>query len=117
MAGRAFSPRCSFCGKAAAEVRKIISGPGVYICDGCVGTCGEILAADRGGGEATVPEWSAMTDDELLAHLPRIAATAGQVEAGLRERVLELRARGVTWARVGEALGMTRQSAWERFKR
>jgi ATP-dependent Clp protease ATP-binding subunit ClpX len=26
-----------------------------------------------------------------------------------------LRERGVTWARIGEALGMTRQSAWERF--
>jgi hypothetical protein len=116
LAGNAFSPRCSFCGKGAAEVAKIISGSGVYICDVCVGKCGDILAADPGGGGTTVPEWSVMSDEELLAHLPRIAATAGQVEAGLRERVHELRARGITWARVGEALGMTRQSAWERFK-
>ena len=27
---------CSFCGKSHAEVRKLVSGPGVYICDGCV---------------------------------------------------------------------------------
>ncbi|WP_158841836.1 ClpX C4-type zinc finger protein [Saccharothrix deserti] len=31
-----YPPGCSFCGKAAADVRKIISGPGIYTCDGCV---------------------------------------------------------------------------------
>ena len=29
---------CSFCGKSHAEVRKLVSGPGVYICDGCIDT-------------------------------------------------------------------------------
>ena len=29
--------RCSFCGQAQQEVAKLIAGPGVYICDGCVG--------------------------------------------------------------------------------
>jgi len=33
----------------------------------------------------------------------------------LRTWVLELRRRGVTWVRIGASLGMTRQSAWERF--
>ena len=36
--------RCSFCGKTQKEVRKLIAGPGVYICDECVGLCGEIIA-------------------------------------------------------------------------
>lgn len=115
MSEMVFPPGCSFCGKAAAEVRKIIAGPGIYICDECVATCGEILAADRGTGGASVPEWSVMSDEELLGHLPRIAATAAQIEVGLRERVAELRERGATWTRIGDALGMTRQSAWERF--
>jgi len=105
---------CSFCGKAAVDVRKLIAGPGVYICDGCVDLCVGILQAD-GPAEARVPEWSGMTDEQLLDHLPRVASTAAQVETGLRERVLDLRARDVTWVRIGEALGMTRQSAWERF--
>jgi len=35
--------RCSFCGKSQKEVRKLIAGPGVYICDECVGLCGEII--------------------------------------------------------------------------
>jgi ATP-dependent Clp protease ATP-binding subunit ClpX len=35
--------RCSFCGKASEQVRKLIAGPGVYICDECVELCNEIL--------------------------------------------------------------------------
>src|SRR5512137_2627300 len=34
---------CSFCGKSQAEVRKLISGPGVYICDNCVILCKSVL--------------------------------------------------------------------------
>jgi hypothetical protein len=46
-----------------------------------------------------------------------IGASAANIEAGLRDRVHELRDRGMSWARIGAALGMTRQSAWERFAR
>ncbi|MCD8180804.1 MAG: ATP-dependent Clp protease ATP-binding subunit ClpX [Firmicutes bacterium] len=35
--------RCSFCGKPEGEVSKLLSGPGVYICDECVATCNRIL--------------------------------------------------------------------------
>ena len=34
---------CSFCGKSHAEVRKLVSGPGVYICDGCIDTFKQVL--------------------------------------------------------------------------
>jgi ClpX C4-type zinc finger len=34
---------CSFCGKSHTEVRKLIAGPGVYICDCCVTVCKNIL--------------------------------------------------------------------------
>src|SRR5437588_10283394 len=34
---------CSFCGKSHAEVKKLIQGPGVYICDNCVGLCKQVL--------------------------------------------------------------------------
>ena len=42
---------CSFCGKSHAEVRKLIAGPGVYICDSCITVCKGIL--DKEGGEGT----------------------------------------------------------------
>lgn len=35
--------RCSFCGKAQENVKRIIAGPGVYICDECVGLCSNII--------------------------------------------------------------------------
>jgi ATP-dependent Clp protease ATP-binding subunit ClpX len=39
--------RCSFCGKPKTEVGKLIAGPGVYICNECVGLCGEILQKEQ----------------------------------------------------------------------
>jgi ATP-dependent Clp protease ATP-binding subunit ClpX len=38
--------RCSFCGKAQHEVKKLIAGPSVYICNECVGLCNEIMIED-----------------------------------------------------------------------
>ncbi|BAK94803.1 ATP-dependent Clp protease ATP-binding subunit ClpX [Tetragenococcus halophilus] len=35
--------RCSFCGKTQEEVRKIVAGPGVYICDECINLCKDII--------------------------------------------------------------------------
>ncbi len=35
--------KCSFCGKSQDQVKRIIAGPGVYICDECVDLCGEII--------------------------------------------------------------------------
>jgi ATP-dependent Clp protease ATP-binding subunit ClpX len=107
---------CSFCLKGAPEVAKIIEGSGAYICDGCVGLCVEILQAPRASdGGAQLPTWREMDDDRLLARLPRTAAVAAQVEGSLHLGVGEARRRGLAWARIGDVLEMTRQSAWERF--
>ncbi len=38
--------RCSFCGKSQKEVRKLIAGPNVYICDECIGLCNDIIAEE-----------------------------------------------------------------------
>ena len=39
---------CSFCGKSHAEVKKLIAGPGVYICDSCINVCKGILDKELG---------------------------------------------------------------------
>ena len=39
--------RCSFCGKPQNEVRKLIAGPKVYICDTCIQLCVDIIAEER----------------------------------------------------------------------
>lgn len=42
--GRWQEIRCNFCGKRSEDVTRMISGPGVYICDECVDLCSEIFA-------------------------------------------------------------------------
>jgi ATP-dependent Clp protease ATP-binding subunit ClpX len=103
---------CSFCGKIGTEVDQFIAGPGVYICNECVGICVNILANKP---TPPFPSLDDKTDDELVLEMARIAASRDQVEEAVMDRARRLRARGVTWARIGEGLGMTRQSAWERF--
>ncbi|MGD0556159.1 MAG: ClpX C4-type zinc finger protein [Streptosporangiaceae bacterium] len=107
--------RCSFCGKPSTEVEKVIAGPGVYICNECVGLCNDILGTER-QKPSEVPVWEeSMSDEQILDLLPRIAAVGAQTEASLQRMVTILRERRVTWARIGAALQITRQSAWERF--
>ena len=43
---------CSFCGKSQKEVRKLIAGPTVYICDECIGLCNDIIAEEFEAEEA-----------------------------------------------------------------
>ena len=106
---------CSFCLRPRTEVTTLVAGLGVYICNDCVTLCQSAIE----NKPSTVPQiapWEWNTDvEEVLSTLPRVAATTAQVEANLAGWVHRARELGATWSRVGEALGMTRQSAWERF--
>jgi len=50
--------QCSFCGKSQRQVRKLIAGPGVYICDECIELCNEIIDEEFSGPEV-------LKDDDL----------------------------------------------------
>ncbi|MEH7483639.1 ClpX C4-type zinc finger protein, partial [Neobacillus drentensis] len=43
--------KCSFCGKTQDQVRKLVAGPGVYICDECIELCTEIVEEELGTEE------------------------------------------------------------------
>ena len=106
---------CSFCLKPDNKVAKLVAGPGVYICNECVDLCGQII-----GSPPSLPtgltSWEEDLDlDGVLASLPRMAAAGAQVECNLSRFVNRARELGATWAAIGTSLGMTRQSAWERF--
>jgi len=71
---------CSFCGKSHSEVKKLIAGPGVYICNECVDVCGNILAKElnppdesgkskKGKGKSSHTKDEIPTPAELLAEL------------------------------------------------
>ena len=52
---------CSFCGKSQREVKKLIAGPTVYICDECIGLCNDIIAEevdkdDKAGSGNSIPK-------------------------------------------------------------
>jgi ATP-dependent Clp protease ATP-binding subunit ClpX len=68
------SLKCSFCGKGQEEVRKLIAGPTVYICNECIELCNEIIA----------DELSAGTETETLPKLP----TPKEIHAFLNDYVI-----------------------------
>lgn len=103
---------CSFCRKSAKEIPSLIGGPGVHICGDCVKVCNSILAglpSDGFGG------WEALNDDDLLANLDRSQAAFEAARVVLQQQIDVLRKRDVSWQRIGDALGTSRQAAWERF--
>ncbi len=69
------SLKCSFCGKGQKEVRKLIAGPTVYICDECVSLCNEIMAE----------EFESSFDVSLSRKLP----TPKEIKKFLAEYVIE----------------------------
>ncbi len=67
-------PRCSFCGRTASQVDKIITGPSVHICNECVKLCNEVLAEDK---KQTLP-WESGT----------VPPKPAEIKAGLDEYVI-----------------------------
>jgi hypothetical protein len=118
---RTFEGRCSFCRKSNAEVDVLIASIGAFICNECVGVANDVLARTPAGGRQ---------GRDHVGETMRGAATAKLLElvAGVEPLVEDvtayqvfgvavLRDRGVSWADIGRALGVTRQAAWKRFAR
>ena len=109
---------CSFCGKSQHEVAKLIAGPTVFICDGCVELCSRIIGETAGTQVPethTLEDLASMPTDRLLHWLTIQGAAFERARAGLQDAVTTLRKREVSWAAIGVALGVSRQAAWERF--
>jgi ClpX C4-type zinc finger len=105
---------CSFCAKCQDEVEKLIAGPFVFICNECVGMCVEIIdgrpLTDKGYKKPLE-----RSTDQLLLLMGSVSYAADASGDFLQQVVDTLRARKVSWADIGAHLGVTRQSAWERF--
>jgi hypothetical protein len=106
---------CSFCGKSQHKVAKLIAGPrGVFICDECVDLCDAILA-DRPIPDKGFAPLLDRSTDELLDLVGSVGLMADANRDFLQSLVDTLREREVSWAQIAEPLGVSRQSAWERF--
>src|SRR5438128_544016 len=84
---------CSFCRKDHHRVGMLVAGPGVHICDACIGLCQRIVT---GKPTAAFAGWGSLSDEELLATLPAAAAAVDAVEEKLREHVAMLRVRQIS---------------------
>lgn len=73
--------RCSFCGKTQDEVTRLVEGPGVYICDGCIDFCASLLFDDE--AKAKSPKSSKTKEDDSFV-LPKPA----EIKAKLDEYVI-----------------------------
>jgi ClpX C4-type zinc finger len=103
---------CSFCTKDQDAVAKLVAGPGVCICNECVDLCNEVIAEAPAAGFTA---WDERPEDELLAGLAKVQAVVTQADTAVHDHVAVLRGRGISWTRIGEALGVSKQAAWERF--
>jgi hypothetical protein len=109
---------CSFCGRRGTDDTRFAGGLGALMCTDCLERFSAAFAAPENASQ-TVIGWSddAMSDADMLARLPLIAATAAQVDRYLRLWVGQIRERHLSYAEIGKALGVSRQAAWERFSR
>lgn len=71
--------RCSFCGKSEAMVHKLIEGPGVYICDECVGLCHDLIMETE---SPNVPHTSSNNPDMALPKPEEIKAKLDEYVIG-----------------------------------
>ncbi|MAW07603.1 MAG: ATP-dependent Clp protease ATP-binding subunit ClpX [Halobacteriovoraceae bacterium] len=60
---------CNFCGKSQKEVKKLIAGPGVYICDECIELCNDIIQDDVAQAQSKTTFDSVPKPHEIKAHL------------------------------------------------
>ena len=106
---------CSFCFKSQHDVRRLISGPfNIFICDECVDQCNEVIGG-RKPRSSKIGSIEELPTERLLQRLGPIEDTLQGKSNQLQQVVEALRSRDVSWAQIGAALGISRQSAWERF--
>lgn len=106
--------RCSFCGKGRDQSRRLVAGPGVFICDQCINLCVQVLESDAQTLELSVGT-NREVADVLLEELRINVNGLKQSEEQLQRAIDLLRKNRVPWSRIGDAIGTSRQAAWERF--
>ena len=87
------------------------------ICAECVDGYHDVLHSDARTREVQRPPWEEMTQKELLEKFSMIVRSAAQADAFVHDWVKLMKSRRISWAAIGEVLGISRQGAWERFTR
>ncbi len=109
------SKLCSFCGQVGSMENRLAGGLGAMICFECLSYFYHQSHQETEVESRSGPVWDDMSDVEMLEKLPLILRSAAQNSAFANDWVDLLRERKISWAAIGQVLGVSRQAAWERF--
>jgi len=109
------SKMCSFCGQVGSMENRLAGGLGAMICFECLSYYYHQSTQDAEVESRSGAPWDKMSDVEMLDKLPLILKSAAQNSAFANDWVALLRERKISWAAIGQVLGVSRQAAWERF--
>ena len=88
MARRSNKVRCSFCNVSQTDTKKLIAGPGVYICEGCVAAAGDVVAtATPAKGPRQVVLRPAGNEDHDCSFCGKASTAVRQLAKGGRARI------------------------------
>lgn len=85
------------------------------ICRKCVGEIQQAFDSPGVLAAKTRSVWDEMSDADLLEKLPLILQSAAQNDRFAQDWVDLIRSRDISWAHIGQVLGVSRQAAWQRF--
>ena len=105
--------KCSFCGKDRTEVRKLIAGPGVYICDECTQLCVAMIDEEDHPEPGSLP--AGAPPEVVLGWLRGVARSVEAVEHDLATKVRFLLSHDVSWQEIAAALGAPEDDVRRRF--
>jgi hypothetical protein len=112
---------CSFCGKPNTEVKRLVAGPGVFICDECIDLSVTIVAATADITSEESARLRAQAREpsvhDILDMLPGLARHAARAEAELARWVGRLRDQGTDWQQIADVLGTSADEARQRCGR
>jgi hypothetical protein len=110
---------CSFCSKSHTEVKTVVAGPGVFICNECVDLSVTIVAATADITSAERARLRAEARDrpveDVLGMLPGLARGAARAADQLARGVARLRDKGTDWQQIADVLGTSADDVRQRF--
>ena len=117
---KTYELRCSFCAKNQHQVKKLVAGPGIYVCDECVALCQKFIdggsSSDKKDGPWNpIDYFKTLENAALTSGIAGAERVRGDIVSQQQLIVDILRDRNVSWSDIGEALGVSRQAVWRRF--